>query len=122
MGLDQNALGQLRALDSDGSARILVQIVNSYLVDAPALIQKMRAALAVDDIVSLTRNAHSLKSTSLSLGAIRVSEIAREMETAGRSKATGACPALLMALSAEYAVAEQLLKAECAAVQKASRL
>lgn len=119
MGLDQTALDELRALDPDGSSGILPQIINSYLSDAPALIQGMRAALAAKDMTTLARNAHSLKSTSLSLGATRVSEIAREMEVAGKSLAIETCPMLLMALTAEYAAAERLLQAECAAAAKA---
>jgi len=49
-----------------------------------------------------------------------VSEIARDMENAVKSKAVDACPVLLMALSAEYAAAERLLIAEREAVKKAS--
>ena len=120
MGLDQNALGQLRELDPDGSSGTLAQIINSYLADAQGLIEKMRVALSANDMVTLARHAHSLKSTSLSLGATRVSEIARDMENAVKSKAVDACPVLLMALSAEYAAAERLLIAEREAVKKAS--
>jgi HPt (histidine-containing phosphotransfer) domain-containing protein len=112
MALDQATLNELRALDPEGSSGLLAQIITSYLNDAPNLIQQMHAALAGNDIVSLTRHAHSLKSTSLSLGASRVGQIAREIELAGKSKATDGCQPLLMALGAEYAAAERLLRAE----------
>lgn len=119
MGLDQNALDQLRELDPDGTSGILAQIIDSYLADATSLIAQMRAALGGNDLDALARHAHSLKATSLSLGATRVSEVARDVETAGRNKAVESCPMLLMALSAEYAAAERLLIAERAAAQKA---
>jgi HPt (histidine-containing phosphotransfer) domain-containing protein len=120
MTLDQAALNELRALDPEGSSGVLARIITSYLNDAPNLIQQMRSALAGNDIVSLTRHAHSLKSTSLSLGASRVSQIARELELAGKSNATDGCQSLLMALGAEYAAAERLLRAECDASKRSS--
>jgi HPt (histidine-containing phosphotransfer) domain-containing protein len=118
MALDQAALNELRALDPEGAAGLVAQIITSYLSDAPNLIQQIRTALAGNDIVSLTRHAHSLKSTSLSLGASRVSQIARELELAGKNNATDGCQSLLMALGAEYSAAERLLRAECDAARR----
>ena len=118
MALDQTTLNELRALDPDGSSQVLAQIIASYLEDAPNPIRQMQAALAGSDLAGLTRHAHSLKSTSLSLGATRVSQIARDIELAGKSNATDGCQSLLMALGAEYAAAERLLRAECASVQR----
>jgi HPt (histidine-containing phosphotransfer) domain-containing protein len=117
MALDQKALDELRQLDPDGSAGLLVQIITSYLSDATTLIQKSRVAFAENDIATLTRNAHSLKSTSLTVGATRVATVAKELEMAGRSGAIDAAPMLLTALTAEYAAAENLLQAECRALQ-----
>ena len=111
LSLDQSALDQLRELDPDGSAGVLAQIINAYLDDAPALIAQMQAALGANDVRTLTRHVHSLKSTSLSLGATRVANLAREIEMAGKSNVLDSCPALLMALNAEYAAAQRLLKA-----------
>lgn len=118
MALDQDALNQLRELDPDGSTGVFAQIITSYLTDAPAQIDQIRMALGANDMATLVRAAHSLKSTSLSLGATRVSEIAREIETAGKSQAADACRMLLTAITAEYAAAERLLIAERAAVSK----
>ena len=118
MGLDQTALNELRALDPDGSCGLLAQIIASYLQDASNLISQIAVALAANDIATLTRSAHSLKSTSLSLGVTRVSQIARDIELAGKSNSIANCSALLADLTAEYAGAEPLLQAECAAVRR----
>ena len=112
MGLDQNALGELRALDPDGSAGLLEQIIASYLSDAANLIQQIASASAAHDIATLQRHAHSLKSTSLTVGAVRVGAVARELETACKTGAIDVLPLFLTALSAEYAAAERLLQAE----------
>lgn len=116
MGLDQKALNELRALDPDGSSGLLSQIIGSYLSDATELIQQIVTAFRAKDIVTLTRNAHSLKSTSLTVGAIRVGEIAKELEIACKGGALEVVPLFLTVLMAEYAAAAGLLKAEQSAL------
>ena len=117
MELNQQALDELRALDPDGSAGLLAQIITSYLSDAPELMRQIQAALAQRDLPALTRHAHTLKSTSASLGATRVSELARELETAGKNDAIDQCASVLDALAVETTAAECLLRAECATLQ-----
>lgn len=114
MALNEEALMQLRQLDPDGSMGVIAGLVDSYLRDAASLLQKMRTAMSEGDATSLARYAHSLKSTSASMGATRVSEIAKEMEKAARNQAVDACPSFLTALTAEQAVAERLLREVCA--------
>lgn len=117
MGLDQKALNELRELDPDGASGLLVQIITSYLSDAAKLIQQTHVAYAAKDIKTLTRNAHSLTSTSLTVGASKVAAVAKELEMAGRSGTIDMVPLFLTALTAEYAAAEGLLQAECRALQ-----
>ena len=45
----------------------------------------LTAAVAADNAASLVRPAHTLKSSSATLGAMRLSAVARELEMAGRS-------------------------------------
>jgi histidine phosphotransfer protein HptB len=112
MGLDQNALSALRALDPNGADGLLEQIIASYLSDAATLIQQITRASAAHDIASLQRHAHSLKSTSLTVGASRVSAIARELELACKQGAINVLPMFVTALGAEYSAAERLLQVE----------
>ena len=121
MELNQQALDELRALDPDGSGGLLAQIIHSYLSDAPDLMRQIQAALARRDLPALTRQAHSLKSTSASLGATRVSELARELEMASKNNAIEPCASMIGALAVEYAAAERLLRAECATLQGAQK-
>jgi HPt (histidine-containing phosphotransfer) domain-containing protein len=118
MALNPAALDELRNLDPDGSEGILAQIITLYLDDASKLIAQIQAALAAKDIATLTRHAHSLKSTSLSVGASRVGEIAHSIESGGRKNSVDDCPALLMALAAEFAAAKRALQAEIPAPGK----
>lgn len=118
MALDQNALNSLRELDPDGSTGVYSNIIQTYLADAAALMEQIKAAVAANDAASLARHAHTLKSTSMSLGATRVSAIAREMEGAAKSGATATCPLFLTALTAEHSAAVKALEAEYAAAQR----
>lgn len=110
MALDQKALNELRMLDPDGSAGLLAQIVQSYLKDASEILPRVRKAFDAGDWVTLTRDAHSLKSTSLSVGASAVGNAAAALEAAGKRQALEACPDLIATLSAEFAEAETLLR------------
>lgn len=112
MTLDRKALDQLRELDPDGSAGVLAGLIDNYLSDAASLLQKLQLALASKDLNGLARHAHSLKSTSASMGATRVSALAAEIEQTAKRNALDGCAMLLTALAAEHAVAEQLLRTE----------
>jgi len=118
MALDQSALDNLRELDPDGSSGVYAQIIQTYLSDAASLVAQIKAAVAANDAASLTRHAHTLKSTSLSLGATRVSAVARELEAAAKSGSTSACPLFLTALIAEHTAAVKELEAEYAAAKR----
>ncbi len=111
-GLDQAALDELRALDPDGTAGVVRQIVEMYLTDAPSLIGQLRAAADAKNIDGVMRAAHTLKSSSLSVGAKRVGELTRDIESKSREKTLDGCDALIAALDTQYADARMLLSAE----------
>jgi HPt (histidine-containing phosphotransfer) domain-containing protein len=80
--LDRSVLEQLRQL-FDGD---LSDVIAAYLGDAPAQIDAMANAIATGDYASLGRAAHSLRSSSRSLGAHRVAELATSIETKARAQ------------------------------------
>jgi HPt (histidine-containing phosphotransfer) domain-containing protein len=78
--LDEAILGNL--LETVGGDRtFLAELVEAYLADSPGLVQAMRTGLAADDRTALRRAAHTLKSTSASMGAIAFAATCREVET-----------------------------------------
>ena len=111
MPLDQKALDELRALDPDGSAGILAQVIASYVDDTASIFTKLGHAITVGDVPTMTREAHSLKSTSRSVGALKLGDLAAAMEQVGRSGKLDGCAAMLDALKAEYASVESELLA-----------
>jgi HPt (histidine-containing phosphotransfer) domain-containing protein len=61
------------------------ELVDTYLEDGVAQIEALRAAVASNSIADLVRPAHSMKSSSLNVGALQLGELARTLEEAGRS-------------------------------------
>lgn len=65
------------------------ELVETYLADTPAQLAAMAEAVEADDAAALVRPAHTLKSSSATVGAMRLSSVARELEMAGRSGSLG---------------------------------
>jgi signal transduction histidine kinase/DNA-binding response OmpR family regulator/HPt (histidine-containing phosphotransfer) domain-containing protein len=82
--LDPKALQAIRALDPARGDAVVARVVDSWLRSTPGSVGRMRDAAAVGDLETLHREAHSLKSSSASVGAMRLSGLAREMEAHGR--------------------------------------
>ena len=83
--IDAKALEEIRALQRTGSPDLLEKIVDRYLKDAPRLLQSMREAAATANGDVLRRAAHTLKSTSATVGAIRLAQHCREIESRARA-------------------------------------
>ena len=85
--LDQKALQNLRmAVDNDPDA-FVVEMIDGYLADAPALMQSIREAIASADATKLEFAAHTLKALSATFGAKSLSQICKQLEEIGRSQA-----------------------------------
>jgi HPt (histidine-containing phosphotransfer) domain-containing protein len=85
--LDQSVLDELR--DSvGGDQSFIADLAATYLAESPDHLDAMQAAVSAADPAAIIRPAHTLKSSSASLGAMRLSHIAREIEFAGRNGET----------------------------------
>ena len=111
-GLDRGALDNIRALDKSGGSAVLHRLIGIYLKSAPGLVLAMRRAADAGDAPELARAAHSLKSSSLYVGAARLGSLCREIEAAARSTPPSTPAGLVAALVSEYSRIEQLLRAE----------
>ena len=79
MILARQALHEMYALI--GSDRdVMADIVESFLVETPLLVEKLRSAGAAGDLVSVGQAAHALKSTAHDLGARVFSGMCRTIE------------------------------------------
>jgi HPt (histidine-containing phosphotransfer) domain-containing protein len=81
--LDELVLSELMASTGDDIG-FVQELIETYLADTPAQLAAMTTALEADDAADLVRPAHTLKSSSATVGAMRLSSVARELEMAGR--------------------------------------
>jgi HPt (histidine-containing phosphotransfer) domain-containing protein len=109
--LDEGVLEQL--LDSvDGDRAFVVDLAETYLADSVAHREGIRAAVDASDPDALVRPAHTLKSSSATVGAMAVSRTARELEMAGRSGSLDATIGRLVErLDGEWTQTEAALRA-----------
>ena len=90
-GLDTEVLTQLAGLDPDGSRGLLPRLLTLYLSSLTDLIRQLDAARRPVDPAALGWVAHSLKSSSASMGALRLSVLCRANSYCERAEST-ACP------------------------------
>src|SRR5512144_1194076 len=74
-----NSLKDLMGADFIG------ELIDTYNNETGGLIEQLRQALTTQDATSFGRFAHSIKSSSASLGAMGFSQQARELEMLGRA-------------------------------------
>jgi len=88
-------------LQEAAGADFVKDLVQTFLEEAPLMLKALRDALTAGDGDAFRRSAHSLKSNSLTFGALPLGAMARELELGGFDAARRAD--VLDALDAEYA-------------------
>ena len=101
--IEAKALEAIRALQRPGTPDLLERIVARYLDDAPRLAQSMREAIAAGDGGVLQRAAHTLKSSSATLGALRLADLCKDMEGRARAGNLADVDQVLNRIEIEYA-------------------
>lgn len=83
--IDQAAFDRLVEM-TGGEMDFVDELVDTYLEDGAAQVDALEAAVAAGGAShDLVRPAHSLKSSSLNVGALRLGGVCRELEEAARS-------------------------------------
>jgi len=84
-------------------ADFIVELVDTFLAEAPLLLDELRRSYAKRDTNVFRRAAHSLKSNSNTFGAHTLGAMARELELTGLDPVVRANGQPLDALVQEYA-------------------
>lgn len=100
--LDQNTLAQLQSVTDTNSRPLLDKAIRLYLDSAPSLAAEIEQALDTHHLGNLDRPAHTLKSASANLGAIKLAETCQQLETAGRTNDDGELDKLRTEFIARY--------------------
>lgn len=99
-------LAVFKELQDAAGAEFVVELVNTFLADAPTMLEELRSSLTAADADKFRRAAHSLKSNSQTFGALALGAMARGLEHHGLEHAQTANAqgvTALDALTQEYA-------------------
>lgn len=88
-----------------------LSLIRVFLEDTPRTLERLQTAADSDDVSTLVASAHSLKSTSANLGALDMSELARQIEHGGRAGTLSQPQVLVARLVAEFVRVESALRA-----------
>jgi CheY-like chemotaxis protein len=83
--LDEAPLRALRMLQTPGKPDLVAKVVQIYLEHTPTLLGALSAAMAAQDVPAVRSLAHALKSSSAHIGAGTLTELARDLETLGKT-------------------------------------
>lgn len=78
--IDRAVFDELRTTTGDDFAQ---ELVDTFAEEAPGLLAQMLDAQAAGKADPFRRAAHSLKSNALTFGAVRLGQLARELEQGG---------------------------------------
>lgn len=101
--LDATALANLAQLDPTGANRLMHRVLTTYRSSMGRLLAQLVQARAQPDPAGQRLVAHTLKSSSASVGALLLSQLCGEAEKALREGRLDEVPALLDQLVAEAA-------------------
>ncbi|HNZ06125.1 MULTISPECIES: Hpt domain-containing protein [Methanothrix] len=110
--LDRSVLASLRELQDDGDPDIVAEVGGLFLEHSPQKIAAILKAVENGDAKGLQTAAHSLKSSSAYVGAMRLSELSRELEMMGRSQVMDGAEEKAERLNREYKQVMMELDAE----------
>jgi HPt (histidine-containing phosphotransfer) domain-containing protein len=92
--------------------QFLTELIEIYLEESPTLLQALNTAIVQSDATAIKQAAHTLKSSSASLGAIRFSQLCQELEMMGSDGATAQVRELLVDIESEYERVKSTLQIE----------
>ena len=95
-----------------GDAEFVDELVDTYLEDGERQVEALRAAVESGSVDDLVRPAHSLKSSSLNVGALRLGGLCRTLEEASRNGEVPHAAEWVAQVAAAFAEARQALLAE----------
>ena len=86
--------------------------MQTYLSETPKLLATLHTAVTLDEASTIERTAHSLKSSSATMGALRLASLCAELEALGRANCTGNAAVLLAQIVTTYEAVREALTGE----------
>ena len=83
--LDATALERLQALDPTGKNQLMSRVLEAFDTSLARLMPQLAQAQATQDCAVIRHVAHTLKSSSASIGALHLATLCSELEAAARA-------------------------------------
>jgi histidine phosphotransfer protein HptB len=112
--IDPQAWDELVAM-TGGDLSFVDDLVDTYLTEGRSQVGELRAAAAAGDVAAAVRPAHSLKSGSLSVGALALGEACRALEAGAREGAVADLAGQVAGIAVAFDAVEAALLHERAA-------
>lgn len=101
--LDRTTLRNLRRLAPRANPRALVELIETFLESTAARLPDLREAIGRNDSQAIAQIAHSLKGSTGSFGALRLSGLFAQLEARGKTNALDGAADRLAEIEAEFA-------------------
>lgn len=112
--VNTSALDQIKSLQRPNAPNLVAKVLNQYFSNTPKLLADLQEGLRQADMAMLCRAAHTLKSSSANVGAMRVSEKCKTLEHLVRSsQESDGLESLVQEIVAEYEIVTPLLTTHC---------
>ena len=111
--IDTKTLQGFRQMIGENSGEILREMIDCYLEDTPNLLHAIATAITEGNATQLRQAAHTLKSSSATLGAIAFSKLCKQLEMIGQSGNTEDGLDKVPPLKAEYERVKAALQLKC---------
>lgn len=115
--IDHQQLYESISSMGDGAADCLKILLHTYCEESPLLIHKMEDALAGNEAAKLGSYAHTLKSSSHALGAMRLAQLCKDLELKGGTGQLEGAAIVLQKINQEYEQAKAELEQQLATLE-----
>lgn len=105
--IDKATFDELKQMSD---ADFINELIDTFLEDAPQLIEEIKSALSANNPDSFRRAAHSLKSNAATFGANQLSMLAKDLEILGKENKLHETGNRLKDLEEAYAAVREELK------------
>ncbi len=110
--MDKDMINTLKDMGAD----IFVELIQLYLEEAPNQIAEIKQQFASGNAKAMGEAAHSLKGSSLNLGANHLADICKQIELKGKRGDLSALEGLLDQLDQQYQEVQKELEHEIASI------
>ncbi|QQS55389.1 MAG: response regulator [Candidatus Competibacteraceae bacterium] len=112
--LDAAVLENIRGMERNGSPGLMARLVDLYQRNTETLLEQLRGAAKVGEREGLRMVAHTLKSSSANVGAVRMQGLCKELETMARAGPVPDAMAYVVAIEQEFAMVRVALRGQLA--------